>query len=64
VHTGGKVNICIDGQKKGSIDVMAGKLTSSRPPHIGRNVVWTPAGAFTDARIDDARVFSEALPCE
>ena len=64
VHTGGKVNICIDGQKKGSIDVMAGKLTSSKTPHIARNVTWTPAGAFVDGKVDDVRVFSEALPCE
>lgn len=64
VHTGGKVNICVDGKKKGSIDVAATKLGSTFAPRIARNVVWTPSGAFVDGHIDDVRVFSEALPCE
>ena len=64
VHTAGKVNICVDGVKKGMIDVATGKLASSYAPRMARNVVWTPAGAFVDGHIDDVRVFSEALPCE
>ena len=64
VHTGGKVNVCVDGVKKGMMDVPANKLTSTFEPRVARNVVWTPAGAFLDGHIDDVRVFNAALPCE
>jgi hypothetical protein len=64
VHTGGKVNVCIDGVKKGMMDVPAGMLTSTFAPRVARNVVWTPSGAFVDGHLDDVRVFNAALPCE
>ena len=63
VHTGGNVAICLDGARVASFPAPAGTLTSTFKPHIGKNVRWTPAGAFTDASIDDVRVLSTALPC-
>jgi hypothetical protein len=63
VHTKGNVKLCVDGKQVTSIPVAAGKLASTYHPYIGKNVVWTPSGAFFDGGIDDVRVFSEALPC-
>ena len=63
VHTGGNVAICLDGTRVASFPVPAGKLGSTFHPYIGKNVVWTPAGAFWDGQIDDVRVVSTALPC-
>lgn len=64
VQKGALVNVCLDGEKKFTFAAPAGSLESSFRPHIGRNVVWTPAGAFTDAGIDDLRVLTGALPCD
>lgn len=64
VHTNGLVNVCLDGTKRFSFAAPAGSLASTYRPHMGRNVVWTPSGAFTDAAMDDVRVFTGALPCE
>jgi hypothetical protein len=66
VHKADKVSVCVDGVKKGEMDkpVPTSKLTSTYAPRIGRNVTWTPTGAFVDGKIDDVRVFNEALPCE
>lgn len=64
VHTAGVVSTCIDGVKKAMYDLPMGKLASSYAPRIGRNVIWTPAGAFVDGHVDDVRVFDTALPCE
>ncbi|MEJ7604250.1 MAG: LamG domain-containing protein, partial [Kofleriaceae bacterium] len=63
VHTAGNVAICLDGTRVASFPTATGKLTSTFHPYIGKNVRWTPAGAFTDASIDDVRVLSTALPC-
>ncbi|HEY5933346.1 MAG TPA: LamG domain-containing protein [Kofleriaceae bacterium] len=63
VHTGGNVKICLDGVQVASFPVPAGNLGSTYHPYVGKNVVWTPAGAFWDGRIDDVRVLSTALPC-
>ena len=64
VHTGGNVNMCVDGKKATSFALPQGKLLSTFPPFIGRNVVWTPQGSFFNGDIDDVRVFTGALPCE
>lgn len=64
VHTGGNVNVCVDGKRVGSFPLPAGKLQSTYPPFLGKNVKWTPSGAFFDGSIDDVRVFKGALPCE
>lgn len=64
VHKGGLVNVCLDGEKKFSFAAPAGSLASQYRPHMGRNVVWTPSFAKTDAGIDDLRIFTGALPCE
>ncbi|CAN5909008.1 hypothetical protein BH11MYX3_BH11MYX3_47070 [soil metagenome] len=63
VHTGGVVSVCVDGALKGMMSVPTGKLTSSYTPRLGRNVIWTPSGAFVDGHLDDVRVFNTALPC-
>ena len=63
VHTGGNVKVCLDGKFGTSFPVPAGKLQSTFHPYIGKNVEWTPAGAYFDGQIDDVRVFSTALPC-
>jgi hypothetical protein len=63
VHTAGNVAICLDGLRVASFPVAAGKLGSTYHPYIGKNVRWTPAGAFWDGGIDDVRVLSTALPC-
>lgn len=63
-HTGGKVNICLDGRKLGDFDVPATRLVSTFSPRLGKNVVWNPSGAFFDGSIDDVRAFTTALVCE
>lgn len=63
VYTGGMVSMCLDGEKKVQFPAMADRIASAYAPRIGRNVVWTPAGAFWDGGIDDVRVMSTALPC-
>jgi len=63
-QAGGTVSVCLDGKKLGELAAPAGSLASGRAPYLGRNVVWTPSGAFLDGAIDDFRVFDEALPCE
>ncbi len=63
-HTAGKVNICLDGRKLGDFDVPAMRLVSTFSPRLGKNVVWTPSGAFFDGSIDDVRAFTTALVCE
>lgn len=63
VHTAGNVLICLDGTRVASFPVATGKLGSTYHPYIGKNVRWTPAGAFWDGGIDDVRVLSTALPC-
>lgn len=63
VHAGGTLKICVDGKMLASGPVPAGQLRTSFPPHLGKNVVWAPAGAFYDGAIDDVRVFTGALPC-
>ncbi|HSD89044.1 MAG TPA: LamG domain-containing protein [Kofleriaceae bacterium] len=63
VHTNGSVKICVDGTRTASYVLAAGKMQSTYPPSIGKNVIWTPAGAYYDGAIDDVRVLSTALPC-
>jgi len=64
VHTNGNVYVCLNGVRKTSFAAPAGLLKSTFPPHLGRNVVWTPAGAFFDGELDDVRVLTGALPCD
>ena len=64
VHTGGKVNVCLDGVKKADMDVPPGFLKSGFEPRLGADVVWSPQGAFFDGELDDVRVLTGALPCE
>lgn len=63
VHAGGTLKICLDGKLVASSAVPAGQLKTTLPPYLGKNVVWSPAGAFYDGGIDDVRVFTGALPC-
>ena len=63
VNTGGQVTLCLDGERKVSFATPAAGLTTAFAPRLGRNVVWTPSGAFYDGGIDDVRVLSTALPC-
>jgi hypothetical protein len=63
VHSNGNVDVCLDGKMVASFASPAGKLMSTFHPYLGKNVVWTPAGAFLDGEIDDVRVLSTALPC-
>ncbi len=64
IHQGGNVTACIDGVKKATYALPAGKLASTIKPRLGRNLFGLPGGAHTDGRIDDVRMFSTALPCE
>lgn len=64
VQKGALVNVCLDGAKKFTFAAPAGSLESTFRPHMGRNVVWTPAGAFTKGGLDDVRVLNGALPCD
>jgi len=64
VHKAGVVNVCLDGKREFSFAAPAGSLASQFRPHLGRNVVWLPSGAFYDGGLDDVRVFTGALPCE
>lgn len=63
VHRADTVAVCIDGVLRASFATPAGKLASTYPPYLGRNVKWT-SGAFLDGALDDVRVFRSALPCE
>ncbi|HEX4416377.1 MAG TPA: LamG-like jellyroll fold domain-containing protein, partial [Kofleriaceae bacterium] len=63
VQTGGSVYLCLDGARKGTLPVAAPLLTSTYPPYLGRNAVWTPSGAFFNGEFDDFRVLTGALPC-
>jgi hypothetical protein len=64
VHTGGNLNICLNGLRKGSVPVAEGHLTSTLAPTFGSNERWSPQGAYVNGEIDDVRVLSGALPCE
>jgi hypothetical protein len=64
VHTNGNVHVCLNGARKTSFAVAPGLLKSSFSPHLGRNVVWTPSGAFFNGELDDVRVLTGALPCD
>jgi hypothetical protein len=64
VHTNGTVSTCIDGTRAMRFPLAAGKLASTFKPYLGRDVVWTPSGAFFAGALDDVRVFKGALPCE
>jgi hypothetical protein len=64
VHTNGMVQLCLDGVRVASYPLPAGKMQSTYRPYIGKNVVWTPSGAFFDGAVDDVRVLAGALPCE
>lgn len=63
VHTNGQVKICVDGVRTASYALAAGKMVTGYPPYIGRDVIWTPSGAFYAGAIDDVRVLTTALPC-
>lgn len=63
VHAGGTLSVCLDGRLLASKPVPVGQLKTTRPPYIGKNVVWSPGGAYFDGVIDDVRVFTGALPC-
>jgi hypothetical protein len=64
VHTNGTVSTCVDGTRAMRFPLAAGMLASTFKPYLGKDVVWTPAGAFFGGAIDDVRVFKGALPCE
>jgi hypothetical protein len=64
VHTSGMVQICLDGVRIASYPLPAGKMQSTYKPYVGKNVIWTPSGAFFDGAVDDVRVLAGALPCD
>lgn len=64
VYDGTTVSMCLDGTRVATMTPTLPQLGSTFPPHVGKNVVWTPAGAYFDGQVDDLRVFSTALPCE
>jgi hypothetical protein len=63
VHTGGMMNVCVDGKKVASAAADANQLKSLSLPHLGKSGKWLPVGAFFDGLIDDVRVITSALPC-
>lgn len=63
VHTQGMVSVCLNGKRVISYDAPAGRLNSAFPPHLGKNVRWSPV-AVVNGSMDDVRVVSAALPCE
>jgi hypothetical protein len=64
VQKGTMVTGCIDGKRELAFAAPAGSLQSKYQVRFGRNVIWTPSGAFFDGGIDDVRVFNTALPCD
>jgi hypothetical protein len=57
-----RLRLCIDGREVGGTMVPGEiDLTSTYPPHIGRNVVFNPA--YFIGGMDDVRIFKLALPC-
>ena len=57
------MTLCINNKQALNYALPGGKLTSSYPPYLGKNVKWSP-GAFFDGAMDDVRLLSTALPCE
>jgi hypothetical protein len=64
VHTNGTVSTCLDGTRVMRFPLATGKLASTYKPYLGKDVIWTPAGAFFAGALDDVRVFKGALACE
>ncbi len=58
----GKMAVCLDGKRLFDYTVPTNKVGSLYPPHIGKNVKWSP-GAFFDGAVDDLRLLTTALPC-
>ena len=64
VQTNGLLLVCIDNKMVGQVPVADGSLKTSFPPYDGKNVIWTPVGAFFNGSLDDLRSFKTALPCQ
>ncbi|HWO25788.1 MAG TPA: LamG-like jellyroll fold domain-containing protein [Kofleriaceae bacterium] len=65
VFTGGEVSVCLDGIKVMGLTLPAAALVSPYAPMLGKySAIAPPYGAYFDGGLDDARVFSVALPCE
>jgi hypothetical protein len=64
VHAGGNLTTCMNGKRVGSLPIPTGRTNSSYVPHLGKDLNWSPQGAYFDGAIDDFRVISAALPCE
>ena len=63
VSTNNMVFVCIDGKMTSSVAVPPGNLKTAFPPYNGKNVIWTPSGAFFNGALDDIRSIKTALPC-
>jgi hypothetical protein len=63
VSTNNMLFVCIDGKMTSSVAVPPGNLKTAFPPYNGKNVVWTPSGAFFNGALDDIRSIKTALPC-
>ena len=64
VHSGDNLSVCLNGEHKATVPVPAGKLATNYAPYLGRDVIWSPSGAFFDGWVDDVRILNGALPCE
>lgn len=62
IHAGDALRVCVNGRMVTGSTVPAGHLKTTRPPYLGRDVVWT-VDAFFDGVLDDVRVTDGALPC-
>ena len=61
-YSNGTLALCLDGKKLGSKQLPA--LTTTQKPFIGKDVFWTPPGAWVSGAVDDVRVLRGALPCD
>jgi hypothetical protein len=63
VSSGGKLSLCVDGTLLSSFTPAVSNLGTVNPPYVGKNVDYSPVGAYLDAAVDDVRVLTTALPC-
>jgi hypothetical protein len=63
VRTGTQLQVCLDGAPAANVDVGATRLSTTRPPDLGKEVQAPSAQASFDGYIDDVRVITGALPC-
>jgi hypothetical protein len=67
VRTGDKVNVCLNGQRMASLDViptLPATFRTFNPPSLGKEAGPSAPGAILAGLLDDVRAITGALPCD